>query len=250
MQLLSTGAFEGLEVVHGFSTREGGVSTGSWGTLNLARRVDEPEDRLVENWRRVAACCGLDPSDVALLTQVHGAAVVEVDAPTGPLQTLGEADGMWTRHPGILLAVRVADCVPVLMASERGVAVAHAGWRGVASGVVGATLQALCEGVSVRASEVRVAVGPHISGAVYEVGPEVVEGLAASGLEPEVFVRPGRRGRPHVDLGSAVGAQLRAAGVHRVEHLGRCTLSSADLHSYRRDGVGAGRLAGVVARMA
>ena len=249
MQLLSTEAFAGLSVVHGFTTRAGGVSRGSWGSLNLARRPGEADSDLQENWHRVASAAGLSAADVAIVSQVHGATVLEVGAASGPLETLGEADGMWTSAPGILLAVRIADCVPVLFASERGVAVAHAGWRGIAAGVVGATVRALCAGIGGEPKDLCAAVGPHISGAAYEVGSEVVDGLAASGVDPEVFVRPGRRGRPHVDLGAAVDAQLRSSGVSRVEHLGGCTYSDGRFHSFRRDGVAAGRMAGVVARI-
>ena len=196
MQLLSTDAFEGLDVVHGFTTRAGGVSTGPWGPLNLARRAGEPDQILFENWDRVAGVLGLSARDVAIVSQVHGATVVKVTEPSGPLTTQGEADAMWTDRPGVLLGVRVADCVPVLLAGPGGVAVAHAGWRGVASGVVQAAIDALCDGVDCSPGEVCAAVGPHISGAVYEVGDEVVDGLASSGLDPEIFVRGEAAGGP------------------------------------------------------
>jgi hypothetical protein len=248
LQLLSTKVFEGLDVVHGFTTRSGGVSTGTWGSLNLARRPEEPEAVLVENWSRVAQALGLTAEDIAILSQVHEARVVHAREPSGPLQTLASADGMWTARPGLALAVRVADCVPVLLACRGGVAVAHAGWRGTAAGVVAATVRALAEGVGCAPHEVRAAVGPHISGAAYEVGPEVVAGLVSSGLAPTDVVRPGKRGRPHVDLGSAVDVQLRTLGVTQIAHLGACTYSEDRFHSYRRDGAAAGRLAGVIAR--
>ena len=242
MQLLSTDAFEGLDAVHGFTTRVGGLS--------LARSERLPDAELAENWERVAAEFGLSAADVALLTQVHGAKVVRVTEPSGPLNTLDEADAMWTDRTGVLLAVRVADCVPVLLAAPGGVAVAHAGWRGVAAQVVRAAVEALCHGIGVDPEHVCASVGPHISGARYEVGQEVVDGLGASGLDESVFVRPGTRGRPHVDLGAAVGAQLEAVGVGRVRHLGACTYSESRFHSYRRDGPASGRLAGVIVRMA
>ena len=248
MQLLSTDAFEGLDVVHGFTTRAGGVSTGPWGPLNLARRAGEPDQILFENWDRVAGVLGLSARDVAIVSQVHGATVVKVTEPSGPLTTQGEADAMWTDRPGVLLGVRVADCVPVLLAGPGGVAVAHAGWRGVASGVVQAAIDALCDGVDCSPGEVCAAVGPHISGAVYEVGDEVVDGLASSGLDPEIFVREGSRGRPHVDLGAAVAAQLAAAGIGRTRHLGGCSYTESRFHSHRRDGGSSGRMAGVIAR--
>ncbi len=227
----------------------GGVSVGTWGALNLARRAEEDDEILTENWRRVAATLGLTADAVAIVTQVHDATVLPVSEPSGPLHTLGEADAMWTARAGVLLAVRVADCVPVLLAAPGGVAVAHAGWRGAAAGVVAATVEALCAGVGADPDQVAAAVGPHISGANYEVGPEVVDGLSSSGIDKAVFVRPGTRGRPHVDLGAAVGAQLEAAGVLRVRHVAACTYGESRFHSYRRDGPASGRLAGVIARL-
>ena len=173
---------------------------------------------------------------MAYASQVHGADVIEATA--GGLA--GEADALVARQRGLLIAVRVADCVPVLVAGPMGVAAIHAGWRGVAAGVVGAGVAALGGSGPLVA-----AVGPCISGARYEVGPEVIEGIAAAGVPREVFVRPGPC-RDHADLASAVAWQLRAAGVDEVDVLGACTLSDPALHSFRRDGDLSGRIAGVL----
>jgi YfiH family protein len=191
----------------------------------------------------------LTPGDLALLSQVHGAAVSRVESPSGPLATLADADAAVTTRPGVVLAVRTADCVPVLLAAPGGVAAAHAGWRGTAAGVVAATVSALTEAAGCDAAQVKAAIGPCISGAAYEVGSDVVEGLLAGGLSEEDFLHPSQGPKPHVDLGRAVSAQLSAAGVQQVDWLRRCTLQERCFHSHRRDGPPSGRLAALIARL-
>lgn len=211
-------------VVHGFSTV---ADTGA------SLRPPVPDGA----WRGLAAAAGGPGMPVAWMSQVHGATVLEAQGP-GPV---GEADALLTRQPGLLLAVRTADCVPVLVASPQGVAAIHAGWRGVAARVVPAAVAALG-----GASAAVAAVGPAIGGAVYEVGPEVVDGLRAAGIPLAVFLRPRPGRRPTVDLAAAVAHQLRAAGVGAVEVLPDCTFQDRGLHSHRRDGDAAGRNAGLI----
>lgn len=237
-------------VRHGFTTRDGGVSRGALSSLNLGRRPDETAAALRANWDRVAATLEprLGADDVALLSQVHGATVLRADAPTGPDAVLGEADAAITVRPGVVLAVRVADCVPVLIASPGGVAVAHAGWRGTAAGVVAATVRALAAATGDAPGAMTAAVGPHIGGDAYEVGDEVVGALRAAGLADADFLHPHVGPRPHVDLGRAVAAQLRAAGVTDVERVVACTRTDPRFYSHRRDGAATGRFAGVIVR--
>lgn len=234
--------------VHGFTTREGGVSEG--GTLNLARRPWERDEALAENWRRAVRALHPDlaPGAVAVMHQVHGARVLRVDAGLGPLRPVGEADALVTTVRGLVLAVRTADCVPVLLAAPGGVAAAHAGWRGTVAGVVPAAVAALCEATGADPASLVAAVGPHVGGDAYEVGPEVVQGLRGTGLSDEVFLRPRPGARDHVDLGAAVEAQLRRAGVPRVDRVAGCTFTDPRFFSHRRDGAAAGRQAGLVAR--
>ena len=126
-------------VFHGFTTREGGASTGSLSSLNLAWCSGEQKESLWANWDKVAKALApeLSAASVALLHQVHGNRVVEVSSPKGPFEVVADADGAVTTKKGIILAVRVADCVPVLLAAPGGVAVAHAGWRGAAAITLG-----------------------------------------------------------------------------------------------------------------
>lgn len=168
--------------------------------------------------------------------QVHGARVVDA-ARAGPTV---EADGVVSTDPALLVAVRVADCVPVLLAAPGGVAAVHAGWRGTAQDIVRVALTALRARTGAAPEAVRAAIGPAIGGECYEVGEEVVEAVrrVAPGTD---WLGPGRR----VDLRRANAAILTAEGV-RVDLVGPCTRCHAGLWSHRRDGPAAGRQAGLI----
>lgn len=237
-------------VVHGFTGRRGGGS-GAMRELNLAPRPWDAAEAVRANWHRVAGELGVPPERLALVHQVHGRTVCEADAATvsGPAGVLGEADAVFTRASGVAVAVRTADCVPILLAAPEGpVAAVHAGWRGAAAGVVRATVEALAE-AGVAPAALVAAIGPSIAGAHYEVGAEVVEALAATGVPAERFVT-GRseRGRPCVAVAAAVEAQLRALGVEQIDRYEGSTWAEPDLWSHRRDGPRAGRQAAVIAR--
>jgi YfiH family protein len=244
-----------LDVVHGFTTRQGGVSEGPRATLNLALRGDETQEAVVENWRRALGSlpgegeAEFHLEDLALLDQVHGADVVRVEAGRGPLAVVASADAAYTTRPGLVLTVRVADCVPVLLAGPGCVGVAHAGWRGTALRVVPRLVGAIKDDLGIGPEKMTAAVGPCISGPAYEVGDEVVEALKAAGLSREVFLTHREAsGRPHVDLARAVVAELREVGVSDVHVLERCTASETDFFSHRRDGPHCGRNAALIAR--
>jgi YfiH family protein len=249
--LLRAGTLARDRVVHGFTTRLGGVSEGPLATLNLGRPEADPEETRAVNWRRAVAAMDprLDVADLVLLSQVHGARVIEATSGGGPLACVAEADAAVTTVPGVILAVRVADCVPVLLGSRGGVGVAHAGWRGIAANVVGAAVRALADATGDAPSDMVAGIGPHISAAAYEVGPEVVDALVQAGLDPRIFLRPGSGNRCHVDLGAAVAEQLRRAGIGGVETLGVCSARDSRFFSHRRDGSACGRMAGLVARL-
>lgn len=236
-------------VRHGFSTRWGGVSTGARSSLHLAVRDGDVAADVVENWRRALVGLAPDVDRLVLLTQVHGARVVVAEEATGPRGTLGEADGVVTTVPGLVLAVRTADCVPVLFAAPGGVGAAHAGWRGLVAGVLQETVERLCEATGCAPSEIQAAVGPHAGPAAYEVGDEVVAALVSVGLERERVSQAGSRGRDHAKLGAAARDLLAAAGVTRVDDVGLCTIDDPRFFSHRRDGAGTGRQAGVIVRV-
>jgi len=239
-------------VRYGFTTRMGGGPAsehlGPFAGLTLARSPDVPDEAVIENWALALAALDdrLGDSDVALVNQVHGNRVLLVDEPTGPLATAGDADALITTRRGLALAVRVADCVPVLIASPGGVAAVHAGWRGVASKVVEAAVLALAEATGDSPMSMVAAIGPHIGPDVFEVGDEVIEGIAASGVPREVFaVRRGDRWL--ADLGAAVGVQLRILRVAEHGATGVCS-TGPRCYSYRRDAGRTGRMAGLIVR--
>jgi len=227
-----------LESPHAFTTREGGVSEGPYATLNLSYAVGDRPEHVAENRRRVLAAFGNPPSFG--LDQVHGGRVVIAQGPG-----TAEGDAAVTDVPGLLLRVSVADCYPLLFEDPKSgaVGVAHAGWRGVAAGIVENTVRALQEAFQSDPETLRVAIGPGICGRCYQVGPEVVEAVGG-------FARPdpGAEGRFLLDLAAAIEARLRALGVQNVWQANRCTFEDEDLFSYRRQGRKSGRMWGVIQR--
>lgn len=230
------------------SDRWGGVSTGPYAGLNLAEHVADDPDHVTENRRRLAAALGLAPGSMAFMTQVHGREVAVVDgrpAREGTPRPAPRADALVTAASGVALTVLMADCVPVLLAgrSRTGpvLAAAHAGRRGVALGVVGATVEAMVR-LGAPAGSVSARVGPAVCAGCYEVPAAMAGELVA--VVPDARATS-RRGTPALDLTAAVAAQLRAAGVTEVEVDGTCTAEDPSLFSHRRDAV-TGRFAGVV----
>ncbi len=261
-------------VVHGFSTRMGGITPAPRDSLDLGYvdHVDPTTDgHAAENFRRFQAALGCGSLSLADLNQVHGAEVVIVKrvaavsavhdpSPatrlTEPWHTPNKqgaprADALVSDDPSRLLAVRSADCVPLLLSSEDGRAVAavHAGWRGLAAGVIRSAVWAMHESLGVSPRELVAAVGPCIGLEHFEVGPEVVEAFERIGLEHTVHHRHGWT-RPHIDLSLAAAGQLLSLGIpaDSIDRSDRCTYrDAADFFSYRRDHGQTGRLAAAIA---
>jgi YfiH family protein len=167
---------------------------------------------------------------LAQLEQIHSSRVLEAKPGLN-----GEGDALWTSQAGLALCVATADCVPVVVADQRRLAVAHAGWRGIVAGIVENTVKALGEADGLSAW-----VGPRIGPCCYEVAAEVA-GRLIEVSDPSV-IRRGRGARPHIDLAAAVAVQLRRSGVQTLRRLGGCTFCQPDqLWSYRRSGPSAGR---------
>lgn len=224
------------------TTRAGGVSRGPYASLNLATHVGDDAVDVAENRGRLRSQLGLE-REPGWLSQVHGIEVARLeDRPCAPVPT---ADAAWTDRAGLACAILTADCVPVLLADEEGtcVAAAHAGWRGLAAGVLENTVQAL----PVRPERISAWLGPGIGPAAFEVGPDVLEAFTAvDGGAASAFV-PGRAGRFHCDLHALARRRLAAAGVERIAgDASQCTFRDADAYfSHRRDGA-CGRMATLV----
>jgi YfiH family protein len=239
----------GERVGAAMSERAGGVSAAPYDTLNLGQHVGDAAEAVRENRARWQRQIGARP---VYLRQVHGSTVFRA---TG--EFLGaqppEADAAVTTEPGIACTVLVADCMPVLLAAPdgRGVAAAHAGWRGLADGVLEAALQALCEAAACAPGDVAAWLGPCIGPRRFEVGAEVVRafGAALDGSEPERFLprpRPDGALRWLASLPRLGQERLRAAGVEHIAGGAWCTVEEGSrFFSYRRDGV-TGRLAASV----
>ena len=234
---------DGFPAPHAFTTRRGGVSRGPFASLNLGLSVGDAREAVEENRRRALRAFEADPDRTARVSQVHGARVAAASEATPDL----EADALVSDDPGWTLAISAADCVPVLLVDPaRGaVAAAHAGWRGLAAGVLEASVAALHERYGSAPDGMWAAIGPHVSGPRYQVGPEVVEGLRAAGLsDRHARPDPAEAGRFRLSLGGAAAEALIRSGVPaaRVLDGGWCTVSDAErFYSHRRDAGRTGR---------
>ena len=214
------------------TTRTGGVSTGGYASLNLASHVGDDPAAVAENRARLQKLLG-DAPPVQWLTQVHGCGVVDA-LPDGVTR---EGDASLTDQPGVVCGVLTADCLPVLFCDRAGtrVAAAHAGWRGLAGGVLEATLARL----AVPPGEVLAWLGPAIGPHHFEVGPEVREAfLGGPGAREalQAAFRPGQGDRWMADIFALARARLAAVGVDAVYGGGLCTVSdAARFYSFRRE---------------
>jgi YfiH family protein len=227
-----------------FTTRRGGHSSGPYESLNLGRLTDDDREAVQSNLRRVQAQCGVR---LVWGRQVHGTEVVVHDgsdraAVSGePEPSLRAGDGRVVVVPGLAPMVLTADCLAVIVAGPGGVAALHAGWRGLAGGVIETGVRRLREaGVT---GELQAAIGPHARVCCYEVGEEVHEAFAAAG---HADARGGSN-RRHLDMTRIADRQLRQAGVGQVHDLGLCTICSDPglFFSHRRDHGVTGRQAGL-----
>ncbi|HXE45765.1 MAG TPA: polyphenol oxidase family protein [Conexibacter sp.] len=217
-----------------FTTRRGGVSEGAYASLNLGRWTDDDPDAVDRNRQIVADAIGLPLDAVVQGRQVHGARV-ERRATAGGAPS--EADGQATATPGPAALVLTADCLPIALIAPGAVAMVHAGWRGLAAGVVEEGVRAIRE--LAGDTPVQAAIGPGAGGCCYEVGPEV---HAAFGRSAEAAAP--------IDLKAIARERLTAAGVAQVHDVGICTLcaESGAFFSHRRDGGVTGRQAGIAWR--
>ena len=222
------------------TTRLGGVSEGVFQSLNLGGHVGDIADAVADNRRRLAAACDL-ADEPTWLRQTHGIRIVELD---GQRHVEPEADASLTRMPGPVCAVLTADCLPVLLACRRGTVVAavHAGWRGLADGV----LQAAVAAMDIPAAQMVAWLGPAIGQAAFEVGPEVRERFLTRDAGAAGHFLPGEGDRWQADLPGLARHVLSANGVASVYGGDICTYSDpARFFSHRRDGP-CGRMASMI----
>lgn len=247
--LLCSSLLAGNGFVHGFATRNGGVSKPPFATLNLGLELGDDESAVRENRRRFSSELGLAGDTLFEQRQVHGKLVREVTAHDRPGDIANcEGDGLISRAPGLAVAARTADCVPVLIAhpGSGAVAAVHAGWRGAVAGVVPEAIERL----GLRPAELLVAIGPHIRAAAFEIGDEVAVQMRAAARGPSVVDDSSEK--PHGRLAALVESQLLACGVPSpaIDDVGGCTHDEPEqFFSHRRDRGKTGRhLSAIVAR--
>jgi hypothetical protein len=215
------------------TTRSGGVSTGPYASLNLGDRVGDDPGAVRENRARLAAALGL-AREPLWLNQVHGCAVGQAETAVRG----ATADAMIASSAGTACVILTADCLPVLFCNDAGtlVAAAHAGWRGLAAGVLEATVAALKQKGAGPAT-LMAWIGPAISGPAYEVGAEVRAAFLASHRGAAPGFAPNARGRWQLDLAAVARQRLHAAGLRRVYGGDLCTAGDPGrFFSHRRDG--------------
>lgn len=218
---------------HGFFTRKGGASSGIFAGLNCGPGSSDQTEIVAINRARVADWVGVAPDRLLTVHQVHSADVLTV---TAPFADRPRADAMVTATPGLALGVLTADCQPVLFADPKAqvIGVAHAGWRGTRDGVLEATLDAM-EGLGARRADIAAVIGPTISQAAYEVGPEFLESFIDDDPANARFFGQGPGDRALFDLPAFGLHRLREAGIGQAEWTRHCTYRDAErFYSYRR----------------
>lgn len=231
LEILTSSAL--VPVRHGFFTRRGGASSGIFAGLNCGPGSSDLSEVVEINRARAAQAMAVPADHLITVHQVHSAVAVHLTAP--PVQR-PRADALVTRTPGLALAVLTADCQPVLFADaqEGVIGAAHAGWRGTRDGILEATLDAM-EALGAARADIRAVIGPTISQAAYEVGPEFLQTFLDDDPDNGRFFAQGSGDRVLFDLPAYGLHRLRVAGVGHAEWTRQCTYGDPGrFYSYRR----------------
>ncbi len=225
-------SLDGIE--HGFFTREGGVSTGTYASLNCGFGSGDDLAKVAQNRAYVARALGVD--NLCTAHQIHSPTTVILSEPW-EWKNAPEADALATRTPGIAIGVLTADCLPILMAdaTARVIAAAHAGWKGAISGVVESAIAAM-ETLGAQRANIAASIGPAIAYCSYEVGEEFRARFLEESVSNEAYFTPSsREGHSMFDLKSYAQSRLQAAGIGRINVLAHDTcLEENTFFSYRR----------------
>ncbi|ODN71494.1 peptidoglycan editing factor PgeF [Methylobrevis pamukkalensis] len=221
---------------HGFFTREGGVSTGIYASLNLGVGSNDDRANVMENRARAATALGVAPDHLVSAYQIHSPDCLVVTTPWAP-EDNPKVDALVTRTPGIAVAAGSADCGPILFADAKAgvVGAAHSGWKGAFTGVLESTVDTM-EREGARRADIVAVIGPMISQRAYEVGPEFLARFLTADPANAAFFGPSERdGHAMFDLPAYIAMRLKAAGVGLVGSTGLCTYADeARFFSYRR----------------
>lgn len=221
---------------HAFFTREGGVSSGLYTSLNGGLGSDDDPAHVKENRARMAAALHVEPSHLLSLYQIHSPDVVTVTEPWA-VADRPKADGMVTKIEGIALGIGTADCGPVLFLAEKEgvIGACHAGWKGALGGVIDATISAM-EKLGADRNQIRAVLGPTISRQAYEVGADFISAFEANDKEGLAFFSAGKTAdKRQFDLPAYIGHRVKRAGVTQYEDLALCTYADEQrFFSFRR----------------
>lgn len=230
---------------HAVSTRTGGVSRGSYQSLNISHKVQDDFSRVGENRTLLSKAFGMDLAKMVHVDQVHGDRVLKLDAANRPSQggSLGEGDGIITAEKGIPIMLLVADCLPILFydPTHQAVGLAHAGWRGTVSHVAAKTLLAMGEAYGTRPEEVRAVLGPCIGACCYEVGEDVLKEFLEIFPWAQEVLKPSSKGHWKLDLAESNARQLLEIGLKddNLIRSGLCTIRHNGLfYSHRAEAHG------------
>ena len=221
-----------LRSPHGFSTRYGGISGGIYESMNLSAAFTDDPENVQENWRRFLCSCGIPGDRVVIGKQIHSAIVHVAGASDlrdpADLSDRIEADGYVTKEKGVPLAVTTADCVPVLLEDRvHGVIGAiHSGWRGTVQDINGEAIRKMTE-LGADPAEIRAAIGPAIDRCCFEVGEEVIRGIARLlSSDASGFYEKKTNGKYLLDLRGVVRARYLELGLlpEHIETIGGCTM--------------------------
>ena len=221
------------------TTRQGGVSAPPWDSFNLGDHVDDQPEAVAENRRHLRLHL---PSDPLWLQQVHGTCCVDAST-TGRGAT---ADAAFSRQPETVCAILTADCLPVLLCDDAGtvVAAAHAGWRGLAAGVI----ESAVANMALPGERLLAWLGPAIGPQHFEVGPEVRDCFMAQDRQAAAAFVARPDGKWQCDIYLLARQRLNAVGINRITSVDFCTFrDSSHFYSYRRDGI-TGRMASLIWR--
>ena len=220
---------------HAFFTREGGVSTGLYASLNGGVGSNDDAAHVTENRRRMAEHLGVQPTQFLTAFQIHSP---DVAVATAPWDTASRprADAMVTQVPGLALGVTAADCGPILLADPhaRVIGAAHAGWKGALTGILESAVDSM-EKLGAERTGIVAAIGPLIRQHSYEVGGEFVERFIEADADNSLFFIPSARaGHAMFDLAGFIRMRLENAGVLMIDDIGVDTYADDRFYSYRR----------------
>jgi hypothetical protein len=238
------------DVKHGIFTRLGGLSAAPWSSLNLGGNVGDDPKHVRGNHERMYAALGVRGDRACTVWQVHSADVVIAASPVQGRRWLAAADALMTDRPDIPLAMRFADCTPILICDRRRgvIGMAHAGWRGTVQGVSAALVRAMTTAYASRPSDMEALIGPSIGPDRYQVGEEVVAAVCAYfGGSDGLIRRDPADGTAYLDLWASNRLDLERAGVEQVAVMGICTAQHTDeFFSHRAEKGRTGRFGAVM----